>query len=194
MLSWCLLFLCALSSQPTVTEGTAVQITTFTPKNTQKNTKSQSVSLKAQMESQQNVTVCLPVPLKWLLFVVFIFFLLFFVFVFVEFTCTLRWRRLWKVKLSVWWCRDVHQREVLLFSFSLDEFFHVKSTKFGRKKSHQTPSESADFLIHIDFSVFIEAEQSFTFILWIFSQLQTLKSANFKLFSSFRSVRISEVH
>lgn len=64
MLSWCLLFLCALSSQPTVTEGTAVQITTFTPKNTQKNTKSQSVSLKAQMESQQNVTVCLPVPLK----------------------------------------------------------------------------------------------------------------------------------
>lgn len=120
MLSWCLLFLCALSSQPTVTEGTAVQITTFTPKNTQKNTKSQSVSLKAQMESQQNVTVCLPVPLKWLLFVVFIFFLLFFWFVFVEFTCTLRWRRLWKVKLSVWWCRDVHQREVLVFSFSLD--------------------------------------------------------------------------
>lgn len=38
-----LLFLCALSSQPTVTEGTTVQITTFTPKNTQKNTKSQSV-------------------------------------------------------------------------------------------------------------------------------------------------------
>lgn len=58
MLSWRLLFLCALSSQPTVTEGTAVQITTFTPKNTQKKHK-ESISFPQSTNGESTKRDCL---------------------------------------------------------------------------------------------------------------------------------------